>query len=124
MIFIDSNIIAYAFYQNKFQDHCQKLILQGGITDAVVLIEAFNIIEYQTTKETATNAIRSILKSNITIQEIDVNSIFNSMKITDTQLKFIDLIHYNCARENNCSAIASYDKDFDNLLLPRIEKVE
>ncbi len=121
MNFIDSNIFAYAFYQNKFQGACQKIIENGGVTDTVCLIEAFNIIELETTREFAVQAIKSILKSQIEIVDADVNLIFDALKKTGQKLKFIDLIHYTVALSHNCSFIASFDHDFDDLDIPRIE---
>ena len=119
MKFIDSNIIAYAFYENKFQDSCQRAITEGGVTDTLCLIEAFNIIEYQTTKQNAAECIKGMLKSNTKIVDIDINLIFESLKksASHPKLRFLDLVHYIVAINQDCEAIVSYDKDFDNLSL-------
>jgi len=42
MRFIDSNILAYAFYENEFQENSRNIIRAGGMTDALCLVEAFN----------------------------------------------------------------------------------
>ena len=125
MNFIDSNILAYSFYNNEFQDKCQEVIRNGGITNTVNLIEAFNIIEFETDREIATTSIKGILKSNIKIVDVDINIIFEALKKGQKykSLKFMDLLHYTVAILNNCDAIVSYDKDFNNLELPRIEKL-
>ena len=123
MIFIDSNILAYAFYDNDKKDKCQQVIQKGGITNTVNLIEAYNIIQFEVSREHATKSIKSLLKSNLSIVDINTNSVFEALKRTlkNTELKFIDMVHYSCAIVNNCNAIISYDKDFDNLDIPREE---
>lgn len=123
MIFIDSNVLAYAFYDNDKKERCQQAIKGGGIIDTVNLIEAYNIIQFEIGREHATKSIRSLLKSNLSIVDVDINLVFEALKraLKDKNLKFIDLIHYSCALVNGCSAIASYDKDFDNLDIPRKE---
>ncbi len=121
MKFIDSNIIAYAFYQNEFQDNCQKIITEGGIIDTINLVEAFNIIEYETNRDFAITSIRSLLKSNIQIIDVDINIIFEALKRAEKykNLKFIDLTHFIVALINNCEKIISYDSDFDGLEITR-----
>ncbi len=123
MKFIDSNIIAYAFYENELQRQCQNAIREGGIINALVLVEAFNIIEYNSSRTYATQVIRSLLKSSLQIIPVDVNVIFETIKQTEKQkeLRFIDLLHYITALQYNCEAILSYDKDFDRKVLPREE---
>lgn len=123
MIFIDSNILAYAFYDNERKDKCQQIIRKGGLINTVNLIEAYNIIQSEVSREHATKSIKSLLKSNLIIANVDTNSVFEALKRTlkNTNLKFADMIHYSCAIVNNCSAIISYDRDFDNLDIPREE---
>src|SRR3989338_3867325 len=123
MNFIDSNILAYAFYDNDKKDKCQQMIQKGGITDTVNLIEAYNIIQFEVSREHATKSIKSLLKSHLSIIDVTINSVFEALKRAqrNTNLKFIDMIHYSCALVNNCNALISYDKDFDNLDIPRKE---
>ena len=123
MKFIDSNIIAYAFYHHEFQKNCQEMVRGGGITDTLVLIEAFNIIELQTSREMAVTAIKAILKSAIEIVDVDINVVFEALKKSQNykQLKFLDLVHYTVAVMKNCDTILSSDKDFDHLEIPRKE---
>ncbi len=121
MNFIDSNIIAYAFYENEHQEHCQNALREGGITNTIVLVEAFNIIEHQTSKEHAKEAIRSLLKAGIRIINTDVNLVFETLKRSEKTLRFIDLLHYTTALLNECEVILSYDKDFNKLIIPRKE---
>lgn len=124
MRFLDSNIIAYAFYENENQINCQNIIREGGIIDTIVLIESFNIIEKERDREYATRAIKSILRANIKIIDVDLNLIFETMKRAEKykQLKFIDLLHYTTAIMEDCESILSYDQDFDNLEIPRRTK--
>ena len=123
MIFIDSNILAYAFYDNDRKDKCQQAIQKGGIINTVNLIEAYNIIQFEVSREHATKSIKSLLKSNLIIVDVNTNLVFEALKRTlkNTNLKFVDMVHYSCAIVNNCNSIMSYDKDFDNLDIPRKE---
>ncbi|HLC70560.1 MAG TPA: PIN domain-containing protein [Candidatus Nanoarchaeia archaeon] len=124
MRFIDSNIIAYAFYQNEYQDNCQNILRGEGITNTIALVEAFNIIEFESDRDTAMTAVRGILRSNLEIVDIDVNIIFETLKRAGLcgGLKFIDLLHYTVASLKKCESILSYDKDFDNLEIGRAEE--
>lgn len=122
MDFLDSNIIAYAFYSNKFTEKCQEVIKKGGVTNTFVLIEAFHILGVN--KEVAERSIRSLLKSNIQIINVDVNLLFESLKrINKYKLSIFDMVHYTCALLNKCDKIISYDGDFNNLQIPRYEPV-
>jgi len=121
MMFIDSNVLAYAFYDNDKRERCQQIINDGGIINTVNLIEAYNIIQFETNREHATKSVRSLLKSNLNIIDVDINLIFEALRraLKHTNLKFIDLVHYSCALTSGCKAILSYDKDFDGLNIPR-----
>ena len=123
MIFIDSNVLAYAFYDDDKKERCQQIIRGVGIINTVNLIEAYNILQFEVNREHATKSIKSLLKSNLLIVDVDINSVFEALKRTqkNINLKFVDLIHYSCAITNSCSAIISYDKDFDDLDIPREE---
>ena len=123
MKFLDSNVLAYAFYENEHIERCQKAILKGGGIDTFNLIEAFFIIEKETSsREKAQKSIRGVLKSNLQIVEVDINLIFESLKRTNQlKLSIFDIIHYTCALLNGCNAIISYDSDFNNLEIPREE---
>tara|TARA_Y100000310_G_scaffold344780_1_gene459467 strand:+ start:8375 stop:8746 length:372 start_codon:yes stop_codon:yes gene_type:complete len=122
MKFIDSNIIVYAFYNNNYTEQCQEILRKGGIVNTFVLIEAFHIIEKEVNKEKAIEAIKAILKSHIKIIEIDTNAIFETMKRNNKlNLTIFDCIHYTTAKMHGCTEIISYDKDFNNLDIPRKE---
>ena len=122
MEFLDSNILAYAFYDNEYTEECQKAIKEGGVTNTLNLIEAFFIIEKETSRERAQKCIKSLLKSNIQIVEVDINLLFESLKrINYHKLSIFDMIHYTCALLNSCTSIKSYDNDFDNLAIQRKE---
>ena len=123
MKFIDSNILAYAFYENEFQENSRNVIRNGGVTDTLCLIEAFNIIEMQTSREIAAKSIRGLLRADLMIINTDINAVFEALKrsLGCKKLKFLDLVHYTVAVLNNCEAIVSYDGDFDQLEIPREE---
>jgi len=122
MKFLDSNVLAYAFYENAHLEKCQRAISEGGVTDAFNLIEAFFIIENETIRERAQKSIKSLLKSNIHLIEVDVNVIFESLKkINAYKLSIFDTVHYTCALLSGCSSILSFDRDFDGLEIKREE---
>lgn len=123
MKFLDSNIIAYSFYKNEHLERCQSALLEGGITNTFNLIEAFLVIEKETgSREKAQKSIKSLMKSNVHIVEVNVNVVFECLKkITDFKLSIFDAIHYTCAHLSGCNVLLSYDKDFDNLAIPREE---
>ncbi len=123
MIFIDSNVLAYAFYDNDKREKCRQIIKDGGVINTVNLIEAYNIIQFEVDGEHATKSIKSLLKSNLLIIDSDINLIFEALKRASKykNLKFMDVIHYSCALINGCNAIVSYDKDFNNFDIPREE---
>ena len=121
--FIDSNVIAYSFYNNEFKDRSRNILRGEGITNSIALIEAFNIIEKQTDRETAIGAIKSILKSNLEIYPISVNTVFEAMRtaLQHKQLQFLDLAHFATAQIHGCTEIVTYDKDFEGLAIQRTE---
>jgi len=80
MKLLDSNILAYAFYDNEHTLACQSAIREGGIIDSLSLIEAFFIIEKETSRETAISSIKGLLKSNLAIIDADINLIFEALK--------------------------------------------
>ena len=124
MRFIDSNILAYAFYNNENKGKCRDIIKEGGLIDSLCLIEAFNIIELQTGKrEIAADSIKSLMGANLEIVNVDYNLVFEALKKSGkySKLKFLDLIHYMVALLNNCQEIISYDKDFNDLDIKRTE---
>ena len=123
MKFLDSNVIAYAFYKNEYTEECQNVLRQGGLVDVFNLIESFFIIEKETkSREIAQKSIKNLLKSNIQIVDVDINLLFEALKrVNNLKLSIFDAIHYSCAVTNGCSAIISFDKDFDSLDIPREE---
>ena len=123
MKFLDSNVLASAFYKNECTEECQNVLREGGLVDVFNLIEAFFIIEKETgSREIAQKSIKNLLKSNIQIVEVDINLLFEALKrVNSLKLSIFDAIHYSCALINNCDTIISYDKDFDKLDIPREE---
>lgn len=123
MKFLDSNVLAYAFYENEYQEKCRQAIREGGLVNTLNLIEAFNIIEWQMNRDIAIRAIKGLLKSNLVIANVDVNLLFEAIKRAEKNHKFkcFDLLHYITAQQYSCSSIVSYDKDFDGLDIEREE---
>ncbi|MBI3052260.1 PIN domain-containing protein [Candidatus Woesearchaeota archaeon] len=123
MKFLDSNILAYAFYRNEHTIRCQNAIRAGGIIDTFNLVEAFFVIEKETgSRDAAQKSVRSLLKSSLNIEDLDINLVFEALKkASNSKLSIFDLMHYTCARIHDCDAIVSYDEDFDGLDIAREE---
>ncbi len=122
MNYLDSNILACAFYDNQETKRCQKAIAEGGVTNTFNIIEAFHIIEKELNREEAKQCMRELLKGNLQIEAVDANLLFEALKRMKTHhLSIFDAIHYTCALLNHCSAIFTYDKDFNGLDIPRKE---
>lgn len=122
MNYLDSNIIANAFYDNPHQVSCQKAIRVGGVTNAINIIEAFNVLDRVIGRKAATRSIKGMMSTNVIILDVDNNSIFEALKKSEvSKLKFMDLVHLNCALTQGCECILSYDKDFDGGLVERRE---
>lgn len=118
MQYIDSNVLVYAFYENEHKEACRNTIREGGIINTFNLVEAFHIIEKETeNREVAYQAIKSLLKSNLKIVDVDANLLFETLKrINKIKLSIFDALHYTCALLNNCEMIISYDSGFDGLI--------
>ncbi len=123
MKFIDANIVIKAFTEDDDQESCRKLLSSEFVTNTLVLVEAFNAISrIKNDRVAASNSIKSLFKANCIIVDLNRNLLFESLKRIDKyNLDFPDLIHYTSALTNNCSEIVSFDKDFDNTDLRRIE---
>jgi predicted nucleic acid-binding protein len=121
--FIDANVIIKAFTINLEQEKCQIILSQYFVTNNLCLIEACDAISKITRdQEYAAKCIKSLFKSDGVIIDIDSNILFESLKrIGRYKLDIFDLIHYVTALVNDCSEFCSYDKDFDNLEIKRIE---
>lgn len=122
-IFIDSNIIIKAFVEDKDSAKCRKFLHEDFITNTLCLVEAQHSISIiKNNKIYAADCIKSLFKSNCIIVQLDKNLLFESFKrIGKYNLDISDLINYTTALLNNCSKIVSYDKDFNNLEIKRVE---
>ena len=123
MDFLDTNILVNAFYSNLNKQKCEEILKSKNvIINTLILIEVFHVLSNILSKEKAERCIKSILKSDIQIIAVDINLIFESLKrIHKYNLNFFDMIHYTTALLNNCSKMVSYDLDFNNLEISRIE---
>lgn len=123
MNFIDTNVLAYAFYQNEHKERCRAVIREGGITDTLNLLEAFHIIEHETrSRDLAQQAVRAVLRSNIHVVDLDAGIIFEAVKTAgNSKLSIFDLVHCSSALASECTSILSYDRDFDGLAIERRE---
>ena len=122
MNFIDTNILVLASYDNAQQIKCQDVIRGGGVINSLILAETFTVLERIVDRDLAQSAITSFLRSNLEIVDVDTSIVFTALKESKkTHVHFFDLVHYVTALAKECSAICSYDKDFDSFPLPRRE---
>jgi predicted nucleic acid-binding protein len=123
--FVDSNVLIYAFTPHKDSDKCREILFREDvIINALVLIETFAKVHTITKdKKYSIDMMKTLISlGNVKILPIDTNLIFEGMrKIMGCNLFISDVLHYMTALYSNCSAIVSYDKDFDNLLILREE---
>ena len=123
MNFIDANVIIKAFTDNGDKHKCRKILLEDFVTNTLCLVEAqHSISKINGNKVYASNCIKSLFKSHGVIVDLNKYLLFESLKRIDKyNLNVFDLINYVTALINNCSKFVSYDKDFDNLEIKRVE---
>ena len=122
---VDSDVIVFAFSNNPKKEMCRKLIENEKITvNTLILLESFSKVATITkNKELAMNMVKLFYESdNIELVNFDINLFFEALKRSRKyNLKISDLVHYTTALLKGCSAIVSYDHDFDNLEIKRVE---
>lgn len=121
--FVDANVIVKAFTQNKDREKCRNVLYEDFVTDSLCLVEAQHAIRaISGDRIHASDSIKSVFRAGCLIIELDRNLLFESFKRTEKySLNVFDLIHYVAAVLNNCSEFVSYDRDFDNLEIRRVE---
>ncbi len=121
--FVDANVIAKAFLINPEQELCLSVLRDEFVTDVVCLLEAKNVISrISGSREYASDSIRSVIRSNCTVIPIDSIILASCIKsYARSTLGAFDSVHYTVALLKGCSEIISYDKDFDNLAIKRIQ---
>ena len=121
--FIDSNVIIKAFTNNNEKENCRRVLSEEFITNTLCLVEAHHAISIiRNGKDYATNSIKSLFKNQCLIVELDKNLLFEAFRrIEKYDLNIFDLINYATALIQNCSRFISYDKDFDDLEIKRVE---
>lgn len=121
--FIDANVIVKAFFNNIDKERCRNILHEEFITNTLCLVEAQHALSaIKNNKTYAANCIKSLFKSNCIIVQLDKNLLFESFKrIEKYNLDAFDLIHYATSLINNCNEIVSYDGDFDDLEIKRVE---
>ena len=121
--FVDANVIIKAFTDNEDKDKCRKILSEDFVTNTLCLIEAqHSISKIKDNKVYASSCIKSLFKSHGVIADLNKELLFESFKRIDKyNLNVFDLINYVTALLRNCSKFLSYDKDFDNLEIKRVE---
>jgi predicted nucleic acid-binding protein len=122
---VDSDVIVFAFSNNPRKDACRKLIEAENITiNTLILLESFSKVATITKDNALAESMAKLFYTadNIEIIDFDANLFFEALKRSGKyRLKISDLVHYTTALLNSCSSIISYDRDFDNLEIKRIE---
>ena len=123
MQFVDSNVIIKAFTNNSEKENCRRVLSEEFITNAICLVEAHHAISIiRKDKDYATNSIKSLFKNQGLIIDLDKDLLFEAFRrIEKYDLNIFDLINYAAALIHNCSKFVSYDKDFDDLEIKRVE---
>ena len=129
--FLDANIFVYAFTKVDLakRDACRSLLLraEGGkesfVTDYLALVEAFQHVSRLATKAEAQGAFRQLLSlEGFSLVPLGNTLFFEAMKsYTSSSLQFADHVHFTTAKMSAAQHIFSYDKDFDNLDIRRVE---
>ena len=63
MRFLDSNVLAYAFYENDKRELCQRIIAQGGIVNTLNIAEAFNVLAKELSRDEAQQCVKGLFRS-------------------------------------------------------------
>ena len=123
MKFIDANVIIKAFIDNEDKNKCRKILSGDFVTNTLCLVEAQHGISIiKSNKIYASNCIKSLFKSHGIIIELNKDLLFETFRrIEKYDLNIFDLIHYVTALMHNCPEFVSYDKDFDDLEIKRVE---
>ncbi|MBI4439815.1 type II toxin-antitoxin system VapC family toxin [Candidatus Woesearchaeota archaeon] len=124
MEFVESTVLVYAFTNSKWREACRGILgKQGLATDSLAIAEACSKIGTLTGREQEIMFLKSVFRmGNLEILPFDRNLAFSTLRnLKKTPLHFFDCVHYSAAQTFDCSAIYSYDKDFDKLPIKRIE---
>ena len=121
--FVDSTILIKAFTENRDKHECRGIIYQKFVTNTLCLVEAHHFISLISKSKThAAMSIKSLFKNDCIVVDLDKNLLFEAFKrIEKYNLDTFDLVHYTTALLDNCSEIVSYDRDFDDLEIKRVE---
>ena len=121
--FVDSTVLIKAFTENPDKYKCRGTVHEKFITNSLCLVEAHHFISLiSKSKAYAAMSIKSLFKRDSIVVDLDKSLLFESFKrIEKYELDTFDLINYITALLNNCSKIISYDKDFDELEIKRVE---
>ena len=129
MYLIDTNIFLEILLSQKRKDECKKLLsmlkvgkIEGVVTDftihsIIVLMDNFGKLDELEVFLSSLTAYKSL--------HVYVTSIFDEVKAIkiakENNLDMDDAIQYTAALSINANAIVSFDKDLDNLKIPRKE---
>ncbi|MFB6158838.1 MAG: type II toxin-antitoxin system VapC family toxin [Candidatus Nanohalobium sp.] len=130
MYLIDTNVFLELLLDQEKADECEKLlgkILEGRVNAAAT---EFTIHSVQGTLADNPETIKRFLESvnstiNIQILETEMEEeIIISQYSKESSLCFDDALQYTVAQRENIEKIISYDTDFDNTDLKRVEPEE
>ena len=123
--FVDSDVIVFAFSDNPKKEKCRQVIYNEDIiVNTLILLESYSKIATITKKlELAEGMVKEFYRmENAEIINFDINLFFEAVKRNKKyNLRISDLVHYTTALLKGCSSIVSYDQDFNNLEIKKIE---
>lgn len=129
MYLIDTSIFLEILLSRERKDECKKLLgmlrigkIEGVVTDftihsIIVLMDNFGKLNELEVFLSSLTAYKSL--------HVYITSIFDEVRAIEiakeNSLDMDDAIQYTAALSINANAIVSFDKDFDNLKIPRKE---
>ena len=129
--FTDTDVFVNAFVsldleRNRASRNLLTQLEKGEVnllTDFLVVTETYYIIEKYKSNDIAIEVVKKLLTfNNLEIIPIDSYTFFEALKrVKKYKLKINDLIHYTIALLSNVSSFYSYDADFNDLEIKRIE---
>ena len=128
--YLDTNIFVYAALNHpQYGKKCLALMSEindgkkKAYTSIITLSEALHVLIKETKdREKSLLALQFFLSLPIELTQLDLALFLGSMDhVRKSKLKPNDAIHLASALSVQASAIYSYDKDFDNLEIRRVE---
>ena len=127
LILIDTNIFLEMLLGRSKADQCKDLldmISEGRVESAVTHFSIHSVEAIMRKKGGELTSFLRAVDQTVGLYLIDTtlsDEVSVSILTGSTKLDFDDAIQYYAAKKLGASAIVSFDKDFDNLDIPRLD---